>query len=152
MTVEKLEGDRIAISAAAMQTLMPKDILTEPIEIPEAWSIDEENYCYDSLYDLIENNCEELVVGQKIHFGRAVKPAYSHLCDADDIIEMMSERAYEIAQDYADNFPDVDKDAIAELNAALQAWQEKHCPISFYTVHDSKEYILTAEDLKVVSP
>ena len=113
----------------------------------KAWSIDEEGFNYSDLGDLIDNNRDELTVGQKVWFGDAVPPKYKHLCDADDIIEMMGERAYDYVSEHADNFPNVSKEAIDELDLLLLGWQEKHCPITFYIVENIKEYIITDEDL-----
>ena len=53
--------------------------------------------------------------------------------DADDIIEMMRDRACDDAGEAAEEFPDVGDDATAELDAMLCAWARKRCVVTFWT-------------------
>jgi hypothetical protein len=53
--------------------------------------------------------------------------------DADDIIEMMRNRAWDDADDAVEEFPDVGEDATAELEAMLCAWAREHCVVTFWT-------------------
>lgn len=112
----------------------------------ECWSADEENFQYDSLAELLDCHID-LIAGSIVHSGDAETPSYKQLCDADDVIEMMGERAYEIAGEHADSFPDVTDEATAELNALLLAWMEKHCAINFWTVKNVKPHVITDADL-----
>lgn len=110
------------------------------------WSSDEENFRYDTLSELLDSN-DELVAGSVVYVGEAVVPRLSQLCDADDVMEIMRDRADEIAGEYADGYPDVTSEAERELNDLLQSWMAKHCQPHFYTVKDIKPYVLTEEDV-----
>lgn len=112
----------------------------------ECWSADEENFRYDSLAELLDNH-ENLLAGNTVYVGEAHVPAYKQFCDADDVIQMMGERAYDIAGEYAEDFPDVTEEATAELNALLLAWMETHCPVNFWTVKNVKPYVITEADV-----
>ena len=114
----------------------------------EAWSRDNEEFRYDSLGDLLDNFGDELSVGDVVYVGDAHRPEADDLISADDVIETISTRGYDFGGEHADGFPEVDKDAEAELDALLHAWVEKHClPANFYQVTNVREYVLTAEDL-----
>jgi hypothetical protein len=112
----------------------------------KAWSVDEERFDYLGLDELIDNH-DELEVGHVVYFGDAVHPDSGDLIDADDVIETMGERAYDINGEYSYDYPSVTKDAKDELNKLLTDWITKHCPPTFYTVENVKEYTITEEDL-----
>jgi len=115
----------------------------------EAWSTNNEDFNYNSLDDLVNSNSGELEVGQVVYVGEGRRPKLSELCDADDVIEMMQNRAYDIGGEYADGFmDDISAEEKQALNDLLQTWMEKHVSIDFYTVHDVREYVLTEEDLQ----
>lgn len=111
----------------------------------ECWSEDEENFNCDSLSELLSNN-DELKAGDTVYVGEAIPPNVEHLCDADDVIEMISDRAYDMAGEHGDDCASVDEKAKAELNALLAAWIEKHCNLNFWTVKNVKRHVLTTED------
>lgn len=110
------------------------------------WSRNGEDFNYDSLADLIENEGDELAVGDVVSFGVAVSPS-TDFVRADDVIEMIGERAYDIAGEHADDFPGVTDGAKNELACFLAAWQEKHCAPTFWTVKNVEDYTITAEDI-----
>jgi hypothetical protein len=115
----------------------------------EAWSTNNEDFNYSSLEDLMDSNSGELAVGQKVYVGDERRPKYSEFCDANDVIEMMQNRGYDIGGEFADGFmDDISPDAKTELDEFLKSWMEKHVAINFYTVHDVREYVLTEEDLR----
>lgn len=115
----------------------------------EAWSTNNEDFRYSSLEDLIDSNSGELAVGQTIYVGEGRRPKLSEFCDANDVIEQMQNRGYDIGDEYADGFmDDISPDAKTELDGFLKSWMEKHVTINFYTVHDVREYVLTEEDLQ----
>lgn len=110
-----------------------------------AWSANGEEFNADSLEDLLDMN-DELTIGSKVYFGVPEYPSTTQLCDADDVIEMIGERAYDLAGEYADGFPDVADEARAELDTLLAAWISKHCQPTFYTVSQVQSRLLTALD------
>lgn len=113
----------------------------------KCWSIDEENFQYDSLGELLDNHTE-LMIGDVVYVGDAVKPDHSELIDVDNILEMMSERAYDIAGEYADNFPNATVEAVRVLDYFLQVWMKAYCTINFYRVKNIKPYKITMEDFE----
>lgn len=115
----------------------------------EAWSTNNEDFRYSSLEDLINSNSGELAVGQIVYVGDGRKPKLSEFCNADDVVELMQNRGYDIGDEYANGFmDDISPEAIQELDDLLKSWMEKHVTINFYTVHDVREYALTKEDLQ----
>lgn len=115
----------------------------------EAWSTNNEDFNYSSLEDLIDSNSGELAVGQTVYVGDGRKPKLSEFCDANDVIEMMQNRACDIGGEYAESFmDDVSGEAVQELDDLLKSWMEKHVTVNFYTVHNVREYVLTEDDLQ----
>ena len=113
----------------------------------ECWSDNNEDFNCDDLGDLLDNN-DELTVGSVVYVGDAVPPKTSDLFDAEDAIELMGERAYEIGGEYGDSYPDVTPEATEELEAVIAAWINKHAKPTFYTVRNVRQHILTEADLK----
>lgn len=120
-----------------------------------AWSIDEELFNLSSKEEAIDSlfcNDTDDLVGRTIYFGKAIAPDVSCLVDADDIIEMLGERAYDNYGEWAESFPDLskndikDKAAIDSLNAYLKAWITENCPVNFWQVENVQKYAITQED------
>jgi hypothetical protein len=118
----------------------------------EAWSVNDEDFRYDSLRELIDNNRDELNLGVTVYVGEATRPTMYQLCDADDVIETMADRAYDIGGEYAEGFPCVSQAARDELNDLLSGWLEKHCIVDFYSVSNVKPYVLTDADFGTADP
>lgn len=114
----------------------------------ECWSDDEECFNYQCLQDLLDCN-DHLEAGDVVWVGKACKPSVSHLISVDRFIDDMKDSAYDVAGEYAEDFAnDVSAEAIKELEDYLRDWVEKNCAITFYTVKEVKEYVLTEEDFK----
>lgn len=116
-------------------------------EIKQCWAANGQDFNFESLLDLLESH-PDLIAGDVVQVGQACHPDSSQLVDADDVMEQMTDRAWDIAGEYAMGYPDVSKEAKDELDALLRAWIEKHCPPDFYTVKDSTEYTLTESDVE----
>jgi hypothetical protein len=112
----------------------------------ECWSRDGENFSCLSLSDLLDTY-DELKPGDIVYVAEAVPPAIGRLCDAEDVIDMIHDRAYDIGGDYAEDCANVGTDAKAELNALLTAWIQKHCTLNFWEVKNERTYEITADDL-----
>ena len=111
------------------------------------WSHDEENYSSDSLHDLIRDY--DLVSGAKVNFGVAHHPSPSMFVGADDVIECAQERAYDEFSDYAECFLDgVTDEEKKKLDDLLKEWLERNSTITFYSVRDTTEYLITEEDVR----
>jgi len=123
-------------------------IVAAPAVAPEeCWSANNEEFNCSTLGDLMDRH-EELKVGDTVYVGEARHPGASELCDADDILEMMGDRAGDIAGEYADDYPDVTNEAKAELDALLASWIARHASPGFYTVSNARPYILSADDFE----
>lgn len=112
----------------------------------ECWSANEEDYNSTSLGELLDRN-DHLVVGDTVWRAEATAPGARELFDANDAMEMMRDRACDIAGEYGDDYPNVSDHDVAELNALIVAWIDRNAPPSFYTVTNPQPYILTADDL-----
>lgn len=116
-------------------------------DIRECWSTDEETYNYDSLGELLDCN-SELEAGTVVFVGHAVDHDPTSWFDADQVIDAIADAAYGEAREHAEGYPDVTDEAKAELQTFLDAWITKHCTPAFYRVENSREYVLTLEDVE----
>lgn len=114
-------------------------------DVKECWSVDEENFKYGSLGDLLDEH-DDIEVGATIYVGDAIEPNIAHLCDDDDVIDIIRDRAYDIGGDYAEDCAEVSNEARAELKALLRGWIEKHCNLNFYAVENVRPYKLSHDD------
>jgi hypothetical protein len=115
------------------------------------WSRNGEDFNYDSLGDLIDSEGGDIEAGDTVSFGVAVSPS-ANFVSADEVIDMIGDRAYDIAGEHADDFPCVTDEAKSELSSFLTEWQAKHCVPTFWTVRNVKEYKVTAEDIEGAAP
>lgn len=146
------EGDIFSTAAPDTIEYLPSrhcaPVVPQAVAAPEkCWSVNNEEFNYLTLGDLLDSN-EELNAGDTIYVGEAKHPGARELCDADDVIETMGDRASDIAGEYADSYPDVTDEAKAELNAFLSSWIEKHASPGFYSVHNARPHILSADDFE----
>lgn len=111
------------------------------------WSSNNEDFTCDELAELLDMN-DDLAIGDVVFIGEVAPIQTKHLCDADDVIEMIGERAYDEVGEYADDYPDVTPEARAELDALLAGWIEKHAKPTFYSVVNVREHVITAEDME----
>lgn len=127
------------------------------------WSFNGEDYTYDTkqemiesayFYDHVNSKWVGPQVGDKVYSGKIVMAQVRQLVDADDIIEMLNERAYDNFGEYAESWPDLsmndikDKKAVELLNKYLKNWVKKYCPVNFYNIVEVEEHILSEEDIK----
>jgi hypothetical protein len=143
------------------------DMIARPVVPTEVWSLKncDGGWDYDSLAELISDNGPDPfadaddanAVGMQA--GMVVFRGIKHyddpgrfVPDEDDVAQYMSDRAQDSdAGEWADNYPDFDKAAEAELAIALEplkAWARKHFQPTFFTVEDITPYVLTAEDVQ----
>lgn len=111
----------------------------------ECWSADGEEFKYGGLGDLLDEN-DEIEAGAIVYVADAVEPDIAHLCDDEDVIDIIRDRAYDIAGDHAEDCAEVSSEARAELKALLRGWIEKHCNLNFYTVENVRPYKLSHDD------
>ncbi|WP_420994086.1 hypothetical protein ACKI2N_001830 [Cupriavidus sp. 30B13] len=112
----------------------------------EAWSTDDEEFRHHSLEELLEEN-DLLKVGDTVYLGQATYPDPAAFFDADDVLEMVGDRGADEGGEFADGYPDdLDEEATSQLDRFLQAWLRTHCAPRFFTVTNSRPYVLTAAD------
>ena len=114
-----------------------------------AWSTDGEVFNHSSLGDALDelDDKGELTVGRVVWFGETSRPDPTCYFDADNVLEMIGERAYDDAGELAEGYPDVSDDAKTELNTFLEGWLKAHCQPPFWRVDAVKEYCVTADDV-----
>ena len=111
------------------------------------YSTDEENYNYETLGDALDalDGDQGLEEGDVIYEGEALRKAPSYYFDVDGLLEDMGERAHDDAGEWADTFPDLPKDKVAELDAIIKAWLDANLSATFYTVLNTRKVVVTAE-------
>lgn len=112
------------------------------------WSHNGEDFSHDSLEEAIESygDISDLEFGRTFEFAEVVE-SNTNWVDADDIIEMIGDRAYDVGGEHADGFPEVPEQAKRDLADFLEGWQATHCVPNFWQVRNAKAYALTAADL-----
>lgn len=112
----------------------------------ECWSLDGEEFNYDSLGDLLDARGDEVRPGHKVWRGTAKHPSMTDLADAERVIEDIGERAHDFGGEYADGFPEVSPEHAAKLQALLEQWLAE-CPSPrFYQVTNAVPYVLADTD------
>ena len=118
------------------------------------YSVDGENYQYEELGDVvdaIENSLEEseTAIGKTYYRGVAKKPLASSFCTnaAYDIIERVSENAYDEHEEWAEGFPVLKSGAYDDLQKIIGDWCDANMEVTFYGVVDVEELTITKEDL-----
>ncbi|MBR7972908.1 hypothetical protein KDX01_07230 [Burkholderia vietnamiensis] len=124
-----------------------KNETSSELEARTVWSRNNEDFTCDELAELLDTH-DDLAVGDIVFIGEVAPIQTKHLCDADDVIDMIGERAYDEVGEYADCYPDVTPEAKAELDALLAGWIEKHAKPTFYSVINVREHVITAEDME----
>ena len=109
------------------------------------YSLDDEFYNYEDEWEVVEAAKDN---EQTIYYQGEVKPVLpKHLIDANDIIEMLAERAYDVAGEIAEDYAtDVSNKAGKELDAFLYKWIEKYAPIYFYQVENVQCIVIEGEE------
>ncbi|ARL58122.1 hypothetical protein [Burkholderia pseudomallei] len=111
------------------------------------WSKNNEFFSCDALDELLDMH-DELAVGDVVFYGDVAPIPTERLCDADDVIDMIGERAYDEVGEAADGYPDIAPEAKAELETLLSCWIEKHAKPTFYSVVNVREHVITEADVE----
>lgn len=117
-----------------------------------AYSTDEENFSKDFcdvLDELRNDHADADLIGMTYWVGEKVQHPASHYFSrsAERIVETAAELAYDENEHAEDFTRDTPKEAIAELQALIEAWADKHVTVNFWTVKNVRAMKLTAEDL-----
>lgn len=120
---------------------------TDPVVHPEeCWSDDGSDFRYGTLDELLDCH-DDIEPGRVVYVGEPDRPDPADFIDADDVIELLACRGSDIGGEWAEDFPDITPEAKKELDELLAAWVTKHCEVRFYQVVNTREYVVTAEDL-----
>ena len=107
---------------------------------------DNEEYWHGySLSEVIQNG--DLKAEDTVWTGIAEDFDTTSLIDASDIIDLLSERAYDNLGECAEDFPNVSKEAVKELNDFLKDWISRNDNAPYYHVKNVEEIILTQADI-----
>lgn len=105
----------------------------------------------ESLAELNSETDDGLKVGDVITRGTQRAPTAFDLIDADNIIDGMTDRAWDFCGEAADLGVNVSDEGKAELQTLLQAWFDKHVTASFYQVTNQEQYTITQEDVDALA-
>lgn len=108
-----------------------------------AYCCEGDESCVRDLQELIDTH--ELNIGDTYTRHDVVQNTASHYFNIDDMLEQMSERAYEDAGEHADDFPDLSDKEKTELNTIITDWLDKRVSVNFFAAVNPQECTLTAE-------
>lgn len=120
----------------------------------KCWSLDEEQFNHEDLDEVIQLIVDlhgTIEPGHVVWFGTAIKPDAGDFVDADRVIDDMTDAAWDVAGEFAEDFPEVSAEARQELNELLEGWARKHCEVNFYTVTDVQPYTITQADINAAN-
>lgn len=117
-------------------------------DVKIVWSANEEDFHMSSLVDLIDctyyKSADEML-GQTVYYGEAVPPS-TQFINATDIIDMISEQAYNQGGEYSEDYPNCSAQDTKDLEDFITEWQARFTS-RWRTVKNVKEYTLTEYDL-----
>jgi hypothetical protein len=146
MTAPRTNTIGETISAHDGHEDLPRDPTAE--DAPDlCYSTDEENYNYETLGEAMDalDGDQGLTEGLVIYEGEAHRNAPSYYFDVDSLIEQMGERACDDAGEWADTFPDLSKEQVAELDSMIKTWLDANVTATFYTVCNTRKLEVTTE-------
>ena len=121
-------------------------------DVKYAWSKSGDIFygSHDSIEDAIHEAIDEeaLEIGDSLSVGESVAYTAHDFVNADNIVENISELAYDYAPDDFNWLNDFPKDKIKELGKLIGDFIQKECPPRFFTVNNVKEYVVTEEHMK----
>ncbi|WP_110644100.1 hypothetical protein [Salinicola sp. CPA57] len=119
-----------------------------PDTLSECWSLNEEEYRWTSLEELIDDN-DDLEAGTTVYRADPVRhTGGGYIDNSADVIERMGEQAYDQVGEFADDYPNPSPEAMRLLESFMKSWADEHCPPSFYAVENSRSYVIQQSDLE----
>jgi hypothetical protein len=134
-----LVGAKVGVEAARAARLLA----AAPVQ---CWSTVNERFDAESLEALVIAN-DWLRAGDAVYVADKQAIALSSLCDADDVILIMSQRAAKLAGDAADGYPGVGEQQKKILNGALAGWMALCCEPTFFGFTNVRRHTVTDADL-----
>lgn len=124
-----------------------EDNASPPVVAPvQCWSTNNERFEAETLSNLIIMN-DWLRAGDIVYVGTKQTIDLARLCDADDVIDILRDRAHDLGGEGAEDYPDVTDEEKKLLTAALSGWIALCCPPTFYGVENIRKHTLTDIDL-----
>lgn len=140
---------RSAHLAKALVGVQAAQALSQAAAVPapvQCWSTTNERFDAESLEGLIIAN-DWLRAGDAAYVADKTAISLNSLCDADDVILIMSQRATKLAGDAADGYPGVSAQEKKILNGALAGWMALCCEPTFFGFTNVRRVTLTDADL-----
>ena len=136
------------LTASANERTLSIVCVTRGIDMfNKCYSTDEENFNWESLSELIEDN--ELEVGSAYWEADAIPVTHADNIHVGNILEYMDERLYDEVGEIADcDYSNVTHEAELELRDLMLAWAEKHVKLRYWKVRNAKEMQVQPEDLE----
>lgn len=116
----------------------------------KVYSANNEDFNYTEISDLL-NDFPDFEVGDMIYEAEAKKPSLLNLVNANDIYDLILDRAYDIGGEYSEDWGyDLmhNKELKKKLEQSLKRWAKNLPEMNFYSVGKSSEYVLTEEDFE----
>jgi hypothetical protein len=118
------------------------------MSIEKCYSYNGKEYYKEDFKEFIID--QEMVVGDTIYIADAVYTKPSELCDADDVIDAAKDRAYDLGEDWAEDYLDyVSVEAHKELTDLITAWLEKNGEITWFIAENVETRLLVESDFEV---
>jgi hypothetical protein len=113
------------------------------------YSIDEENYIYDSIGEVVDalHELGDLDEGHEYWSGHKTQRKPSDYFSMSNLLEDMSCRAWDECGEYSDGFPDcapIEQDVLEDL---IDELLNQYINVDFYTVIDIKLHKITYADI-----
>ena len=117
----------------------------------KAYSRNEEDF-HEDLSDVLDSLESDgyLEIGTPLWEGEIKRPTAASMCFGvvDQVIDRVQENAFEEADEFAGDWPNLPKEKLAELGDLIANWLETNAPPHFFTVQNVKQIEVTAEMLE----
>ncbi|AUR86304.1 hypothetical protein NVP1084O_097 [Vibrio phage 1.084.O._10N.261.49.F5] len=109
-------------------------------------------YVYGENDDLFNDDTipEHLEVGDTYYRGVQKSIAPKELLRSDTsefILEMMQEKAYDLAEHVASDCTNMSKEQLKDLQKVIEDWVEDNCEVGFYVAEDVECLVVKPEDV-----
>ena len=111
------------------------------------WSYDGETFNYDSVEELLDNECYA-ELGDTVYYGEVAEITMEDLVSGHTIMESVQEAAYDLGGEFAEYYPEMTREQIADLKKVVVGWfRENVSEPNFFKVRNVKQYEITEDDL-----
>ncbi|MCX7207510.1 MAG: hypothetical protein NT086_16315 [Proteobacteria bacterium] len=116
----------------------------------KCYSISGEDFNLLSMSDVIDALSSEgnLTVGATYHSADAATPTASSFFNIENLMNDMTSSAEEEVGEWADFFPDVSDEEVAELEQIISKWLDEKVPVTFFKASNIKTHKIKIADLQ----